>query len=558
MYREEEMPGEEQLTSLTTAEAGVAAAGVTDRDNDADKLPPPHANDAEGSGFGESSNPTGRYDEGEAAEFGFDTTSTSKAWMTNLIFDSGMSPFGSHAAALASRSRKQIIAGLLATLAGIILLIFVLGGGSSACKDDPTFSFVTEGHGDIKHCADWVGNIARPALLEARCNHQADMGNGVNWTVKDKCQASCGVCTPTSNAESLRGSISDDASDASNASHADEGDPDCQDDPDFRFIHDGNDEIKDCASWVQNINRPALLEERCAHLPNHEGPNFPVKHYCRLTCGLCTPKKKTDETKPEEVDQEVECPDDSATQIEFDGVLKSCAEYLSTGRPNVLQNRCEHVQLEKWKVKDFCKKLCNNCYDEDDEEATALKNLVDSQANPTASDQPAFEPLTILEGSPIISSQSTSDVACEDDLATQIDNGGNLESCAEYLKTGRPAVLENRCQHDHSDTLKVRDVCRKSCGVCVDPSQGSALPQFDTKPKLISQPPPKVTNTCEDDATFSHDHDGKSSTCSNYIEKVGRPAVHAKRCNQSVGVRPDNGVELFFRDYCKKSCDVCK
>jgi len=552
MYREEKMT-EEQLTSLTAAEGNVASASGTDRYRDDDELP----NEAEGSGFGESSNPSnpaGRYDEDEAAEFGFNASSTSKAWMHNLIFDSGLSPFGGHAAALASRSRKQIIAGLLMTLAGIIIVIALLLGGGSACRDDPKFAFVHEGHGDIKRCADWVGNIDRPALLDARCNHQADIGNGVHWTVKDKCQASCGVCIPA-NADSLRGSISD-------ASDADEGDADCEDSPDFRFIHDGpKNEIKDCASWVQNVNRPALLEARCAHLPNHEGPNFPVKHYCRRTCGLCTPKtSKTSNSSGKTMpvaDQNVECPDDSATQIEFDGVLKSCSEYLSTGRPAVLKNRCEHVQLGKWKVKDFCKKLCNNCDGKDDEEATALENLADNQAKSTASDQPAFESLTKVEGSPndAVSSQATSNEDCEDDLTAIIDNGGTLESCAEYLKTGRPAVLENRCQHDHSDTLKVRDVCKRSCGICGD--SGQAVPQFDTKPKLISQPPPKA-NTCEDDDTFTHDHDGKTSTCVNYIENVGRPNVHASRCNQSVGVRPDTGVELFFRDYCKKSCNVCK
>ena len=533
MYREEMT--EEQLTSLTD----VASGPDHYRDDDE----PPEGS----SGFGGSSNTEGRYDEDEAAEFGFNASSTSKAWMHNLIFDSGMSPFGRHAASLASRSRKQIIAGLLVTLAGTIIVVAVLLGGSSACKDDPKFAFLHEGHGDIKHCADWVGNIDRPALLEARCNHQADLGNGVYWTVKDKCQATCGVCTAS--ADSLRGSISD-------AGHADEGDADCEDNPDFSFTHDGpKGEIKDCATWVQNVNRPALLEARCAHLPNHKGPNFPVKHYCRRTCGLCTPKTSSspDKAKPE-VDQHDECPDDSATQIEFDGELKSCSEYLSTGRPAVLKNRCEHVQLEKWKVKDFCKKLCNNCDDKDNEEATALENLVSNQAESTASDLPAFEPLTKVEGSPS-ASQATSSEDCEDDLTAVIDNGGKLESCAEYLKTGRPAVLENRCQHDHSDTLKVRDVCRRTCGICGD--SGQAVPHFDTKPKLISQPPPKV-NTCEDDATFSHDHDGKTSTCANYIEGVGRPAVHANRCNQSVGVRPDTGVELFFRDYCKKSCNVCK
>lgn len=89
------------------------------------------------------------------------------------------------------------------------------------------------------------------------------------------------------------------------------------------------------------------------------------------------------------------------------------------------------------------------------------------------------------------------------------------------------------------------------------------VPLPEIKPAVVVKPKdertpskskPKPSNICEDDATFVHTN---LHTCSDWIERVGRPMLHQGRCHQTTGIFDDNGDELQIRHFCRKSCGLC-
>jgi len=186
--------------------------------------------------------------------------------------------------------------------------------------------------------------------------------------------------------------------------------------------------------------------------------------------------------------------------------------------------------------------------------------------------------------------------SCADDPDHIIDLG-NSHNCGDWLSGVGGMVLESRCQLVESTGLRVKDYCRKSCDHCpsvttaqgggagvsqqvaggsppastatasskpVAPAATTAQPppeqdsQAQTKPSILDSPPPLETTGCADDPTFTfYDHKNQLRNCADWVANVGRPKLHETRCQESTGTRDDNGAEVRFRDYCRKSCHLC-
>ena len=77
----------------------------------------------------------------------------------------------------------------------------------------------------------------------------------------------------------------------------------CIDNPEFSIMLKSE---KNCASYVANIGRRPLLESRCSSpigIPDEDGFQKLLKHFCRKSCGLCGTE---DTISEDESDEEIE------------------------------------------------------------------------------------------------------------------------------------------------------------------------------------------------------------------------------------------------------------
>ncbi|EJK47798.1 hypothetical protein THAOC_33463, partial [Thalassiosira oceanica] len=176
--------------------------------------------------------------------------------------------------------------------------------------------------------------------------------------------------------------------------------------------------------------------------------------------------------------------------VHDDGTTDTCGDFLSTTRPAVLENRCGKAQPgggENRTVRDYCRLTCGNC----DGPALELPktNVTAGEDGGAGGNETAAEDGTEgAEGGADAGSGDEADGPDEDDIFDAVDPsaddadededcydsdyvvlsdaGEPTEKCAEYLATGRPAVLENRCRKEQPGGLLVRDYCRLTCSNC--------------------------------------------------------------------------------------------
>ncbi|EJK49552.1 hypothetical protein THAOC_31559, partial [Thalassiosira oceanica] len=85
---------------------------------------------------------------------------------------------------------------------------------------------------------------------------------------------------------------------------------------------------------------------------------------------------------------------------------------------------------------------------------------------PTTETRAPTEPATEAPTTDADADESDGDCSDDPDYVVLSDAGEPIGKCAEYLATGRPAVLENRCRREQPGGLLVRDYCRLSCSNC--------------------------------------------------------------------------------------------
>ena len=88
---------------------------------------------------------------------------------------------------------------------------------------------------------------------------------------------------------------------------------------------------------------------------------------------------------------------------------------------------------------------------------------------PTLTSWPSSFPSSVPSLAPSYAPTTSSPTSfvCEDDEDFEFaEDDGRVKTCVTYLNTGRPAVLESRCQKELGTGKQVRDFCKIRCGVC--------------------------------------------------------------------------------------------
>ena len=371
----------------------------------------------------------------------------------------------------------------------------------------------------------------------------------------------------------------------------------CRDDPEFNFYADGSTrpdgdaaEVLNCVKWVGHVGRtqtwPALLEERCngpSGIRGYGGNDLLVRDYCRRSCGNCDGGAEAASVVAAAVPvQHEQATEDQQSQQEIPLQQQSVADQSATTVEEQMQEQQKQVAEDQQSQQEY---LQSTLYQPP------------QQAQPQ---QPPPQPPSEPEP------QQAQAAACADDPDHIIDLGGGMtDNCGDWLSGVGGMVLESRCQLVQGTGLRVKDYCRRSCDNCPSvavttaqtqngagwPQQvaGGSLPpastatastavnaappattarpppeqapqaQSQTKPSLLARPPPQHDGAagCADDPTFTFYHEDQLKDCADWVANVGRPGLHEQRCQESVGTRADNGVEIRLKDYCRKSCHVC-
>eukprot|EP00985_Skeletonema_marinoi_P029143 scaffold26887_cov123-Skeletonema_marinoi.AAC.1 len=251
-------------------------------------------------------------------------------------------------------------------------------------------------------------------------------------------------------------------------------------------------------------------------------------------------------------------------------------------------------------VKDVCRLSCGVCGDawtgeqQDSGVPQAQTESLEPATQQAVAQEPQEEmtnwmtPVTLNNDS---SSPVTSSADCKDDLTKVVAIGG--KNCETYFSDSTLVHLQElRCSHqtdiedDSGNVMFVKDICKKSCGLCGDQSNQGTISTFQEAPKpeatqpdvpqpeapqpaatqpQASQPqapPPQEsatisidTSTCEDNPTATITTDGH--TCEDFIAHVGRVPLHNTRCSHESPVKNEKGETLLVKDVCRLSCGVC-
>ena len=329
------------------------------------------------------------------------------------------------------------------------------------CIDDPRFSFENGPEG-IKTCETFVAEVGRPAVLQNRCDREQDDGT----RVKDHCRKSCGTCAET-------------GFDAAAAALFDEGG--CIDDPRFSFdnIDSGSDsEGNTCKTFVAEVGRPAVLQNRC---DREQGDGTLVRDHCRKSCGNCPGEDAAAATSQQAKTEQVPSPTAEVDLEEAvlgippppircipEGDDEVFAEVYQDDMTDDRYDRCKRWEKKHgmtvaayWDGHGIDSELELNVMetmvtiDKRDDEQVASPAAIAAQAAAAAPD-----------AAPALPEPNTA--GCVDDPSFSfIDGEKGDKSCATYVAdVGRPAVLQNRCDHDLGSGKRLKDYCPSSCGVC--------------------------------------------------------------------------------------------
>ena len=128
----------------------------------------------------------------------------------------------------------------------------------------------------------------------------------------------------------------------------------CIDDPEFSIMLKSE---KNCASYVANIGRRPLLESRCSSpigIPDEDGFQKLLKHFCRKSCGLCgTEDTISEDESDEEIEEEVHVIAEEIEEKELEEEIEKELE--------------EEIELEK-ELEEQEKEMMNDGADENEEE----------------------------------------------------------------------------------------------------------------------------------------------------------------------------------------------
>ena len=410
---------------------------------------------------------------------------------------------------------------------------FIVSIDTSTCEDISTAIITTDGH----TCEDYLAHVGRVNLHNARCSHESPMKNekGETLLVKDVCRLSCGVCgdawtdsgvpqaqTEAGQAQASQPQAPQPQAPQPQASATISIDTSTCEDNPTSII---TTDGHTCEDFIAHVGRVALHNARCSHespLKNEKGETLLVKDVCRLSCGVCG---------------------DAWTDS---GVPQAQAESLE---PATQQAAAQEPQEE-------------------------MTNWM--------------TPVTLNNDS---SSPVTSSADCKDDLTKVVAIGG--KNCDTYFSDSTLVHLQElRCSHltdiedDSGNVMFVKDICKKSCGLCGDQSNQGTMSTFQEAPKpeatqpdvpqpeapqpaatqpQASQPQAPLpqasatisidTSTCEDNPTAIITTDGH--TCEDFIAHVGRVPLHNARCSHESPVKNEKGETLLVKDVCRLSCGVC-
>ncbi|KAK1747679.1 hypothetical protein QTG54_001642 [Skeletonema marinoi] len=392
----------------------------------------------------------------------------------------------------------------------------------------------------------------------------------------------------------------------------------CEDNPTAIITTDGHT----CEDFIAHVGRENLHKARCSHespMKNEKGETLLVKDVCRLSCGVCEMHGRPEASAIISIDTST-CEDNPTAIITTDG--HTCEDFIAhVGRENLHKARCSHespMKNEKGEtllVKDVCRLSCGVCGDawtgeqQDSGVPQAQTESLEPATQQAVAQEPQEEmtnwmtPVTLNNDS---SSPVTSSADCKDDLTKVVAIGG--KNCETYFSDSTLVHLQElRCSHqtdiedDSGNVMFVKDICKKSCGLCGDQSNQGTMSTFQEAPKpeatqpdvpqpeapqpeapqpeapqpaatqpaatqpQASQPqapPPQEsatisidTSTCEDNPTATITTDGH--TCEDFIAHVGRVPLHNTRCSHESPVKNEKGETLLVKDVCRLSCGVC-
>ena len=139
----------------------------------------------------------------------------------------------------------------------------------------------------------------------------------------------------------------------------------CIDDPEFSLMLKSE---KNCASYVANVGRKPLLESRCSSpigIPDEDGFQKLLKHFCRKSCGLCgTDDTISQDESDEEIEEEVHVIAEEIEEKELEEEIEKELE--------------EEIELEK-ELEEQEKEMMNDDGADENEEEDGAEDGVDME-----------------------------------------------------------------------------------------------------------------------------------------------------------------------------------
>jgi len=186
----------------------------------------------------------------------------------------------------------------------------------------------------------------------------------------------------------------------------------CMDDPEFTIMVG---QERSCASYVANVGRPAVLQNRCERevgIPDENEFQMLLKHFCRKSCGLCTVEDEAEDISQEEIDIEI----------------KEIAEEIEEKREQDLEEEVrEEIKAEQEDENKSDEVTPEDDLDSTEDDASGLNSQADSAAEMRASD-PASEGATTEPGSDeevagdADDQEETQEADSEEETVTGIEN----------------------------------------------------------------------------------------------------------------------------------------
>ena len=322
----------------------------------------------------------------------------------------------------------------------------------------------------------------------------------------------------------------------------------------------------DC-DWLSHTGRVNLRHARCGADTTYKKKNgefLMIKEVCPATCDECEvtedaatattitqiqPKPNEEIVRPPESTETIsidtsECTDHPTAiikdcSVDHPGSICNCHWIEMTGRPNLHAARCEkesplkNAKGETLFVKDVCRKSCGACdgggSSSNMESQTQVQTPSQVEQESVVQQSPQVEE-PVVQQSPQIEESvqqvveqldtSANTISIDTSECTDhptaiihdcsVDHPGSICNCHWIEMTGRPNLHEARCEKESplknakGETLLVKDVCRKSCGVCggdssITSSQMQGMQENAAADQtLLQEPESETANGLED------------------------------------------------------------